>query len=53
MTEPPLITSKAYTYFAITSDTLTEADCLHWFGMEPDASGTGRHWTAIFIGNKR
>ena len=39
MTEQALIIGKAYTYFAIESDTLTEADYLHWLGMEPDAFG--------------
>jgi len=39
MTEQALIIGKAHTYFAITLDTLTEADYLHWLGMESDAFG--------------
>jgi Domain of unknown function (DUF4279) len=39
MAESELIIGQAYVYFAITSDTLTETDFLHWLGMEPDAFG--------------
>ena len=40
MTEQELIIGKAYTYFAIHSDTLTETDFSQWLGIEPNSFET-------------
>ena len=40
MTEQALIIGKAYTYFAIDTYALTEADFFQWLGIEPDSFET-------------
>ena len=38
MDDPEIIIGQAYVYFAIKSDTLSQADCTQWLGKEPVAT---------------
>jgi len=40
MNEEEIIIGKAYTYFAIDSDSQTEVDFFQWLGIEPDSFET-------------